>query len=436
MIGIIIGVGIFRTPSNVAGALTSPALVILAWVIGGALSLCGALCYAELGAAMPRTGGDYVYLRESYGRIVGFLFGWTQILVIRVGSIAGVAFIFGEYLGTLFPFPDLGVKAAAVGAILLLTGVNLAGVRPGTWTQKILTVVKIASVVALASLPFLLGRGDAANFQPGPGAKTDASLFGAMGFALIFVLWTYGGWNESNYVAGEMKKPKRDLPISLLLGTLIITGLYVAVNLAYIYCLPLAKIAESKGVAADVSKILFGSTGKTVVAIVVMVSALGGLNGLILTSGRLSYAMGRDHFLFRWIGGVHRRTETPVAALIFNAVLASILVFWGTFEMLVLYTAAVFWVFFGLAGVGVIVLRWRFPDLERPYRVWGFPVVPLLFIASSAWMVYSAVAYKPKGSLIALGIMAAGLPFYFFSRLWQKKRTRLATESQRHGEGG
>jgi amino acid transporter len=412
IVGVVIGVGIFRVPASIAEYLSSPLLVLGVWVAGGLLALCGGLCYAELSAAFPRTGGDYVYLRQSYGPGLGFLFGWTQLLVIRPGNVAGIAFIFAEYAAYFVPLSPWGIRALAMAAISFLTALNLWGLRFGQAAQNLLALAKVLGLLLLALVGLALAKG--ANLEISAQPPTPLPLPLALGTALIFVMWTYGGWNESTYVAGEMKAPSRDLPRSIALALFLILALYLALNAAYLACIPPAQLPQSGMVAALLVERFLGGPGGGLVALLVMVSALGALNGMVLTSGRLTYAFGADHPRFALLARVHPQFRTPAPALLLNGLWSALLVCSGTFDALVAYTSAVTWLFFALIALGLFVLRRLHPELPRPYRVWA--PLPVLFAAASLWLTYSAVAYSPLGSLAGLGILLAGLPLYYLTR--------------------
>ena len=414
IVGIIIGVGIFRVPGSIATYLHSPWIILAAWVVGGLLALCGGLCYAELSASLPRTGGDYVYLRESYGRGVGFLFGWTKLLVVRPGSIAGIAYIFAGYAAYFLPLSPLTTRLVAIAAIAALTFLNFVGLRFGKSAQNILVAAKIVGVLVLGIVGLALGG---SHFSAADTASEHAlSLPAAFGLALIFVMWTYGGWNEGTYVAEEMQHPTRDLPRSIVLGILGVLVLYILLNGAYLLRIPLSEMQGSEMAASLLAERLFGAYGGRLIALTVMVFALGALNGLILTGARISYALGSDHGAFGAIAEVHSRFRTPAVALLINGAWASVLAFSGTFDRLVSYTSAVTWLFFALTGGSLFILRKRLPDLVRPYKVWGYPFIPAIFLAVSLWLTYNTLMYSPSGAVLGVAIMLTGLPVYLLTR--------------------
>ncbi len=378
------------------------------------------LAHWRAAGAMPITGGDYVYLREGYGRWVGFLFGWTKLWVVRTGSIASIAFVFAEYVRYLIPLSSTEMKIVAILAVLLLTGANTIGLRHGSNIQNIFTALKILAIVAIIVLGLTLEGGSTAHFSPFWPTSVGKNFLGGFGLALIFILWTYGGWNEATYVAGEVRQPEKTLPRSLVLGISGIIVLYLLINCVYLYVLPIEKMQDSPTVAAAVLERLVGPRGGQIVAIMVIVSTFGALNGLILTGARISYAMGRDHTLFRWFSRVHPRFQTPATAIGFQAIWAIVLIFSGTFETLVLYTAFTTWLFFGLVVLALIILRKRRPAMPRPYRVWGYPVIPVLFIAMTLILLLNAVWHAPRESLYGLGFILLGLPVYYWSAIRAK----------------
>ncbi|MBI3332702.1 MAG: amino acid permease [Candidatus Omnitrophica bacterium] len=376
VVGCTIGAGIFRMAAPIAGRIHQVGLVMAVWVIGGITSFCGALCYAELAAAYPKTGGDYIYLTRAYGPAVGFLFGWTKIFTERIGTIAILGFVFAEYLGFLLPYGPLGTKAVASGAIVGLTAANVIGVHVGKGVQNFLTSLKILALASIIGMGMISGKGQAASPQPFWPAQLDLGILQAMGVALVFVLWTYGGWAESTYVVEEVKHPERTLPWSILWGLTIVTGLYLMVNWVYLIYIPLSEMGKHPLVAAEVMRAVWGPVGGTVTAGMVACSAFGALNGFIMTSSRILMAVGRDHSLFSRLAHVDDRFSTPAKALIFNAAGALLLVWMGTFEQIVTYSTVVISLFFAMAAFSVILLRRRDPGTPRPYRVWGYPATP------------------------------------------------------------
>ncbi len=420
VVGCTIGAGIFRMAAPIAGHLHTAGLVMAIWVIGGFVSFCGALCYAELGAAYPKTGGDYIYISKAYGPAAGFLFGWTKVFTERIGTIAILGFVFAEYLGFLFPYGSIGTKAVATAAILLLTAANVVGIHVGKGVQNFLTALKLCALGGIIGVGLMNGSsatpGQAVWFTSTGPASVDFGTLRALGVALVFVLWTYGGWTESAYVAEEIRDPHRNLPWSILLGLGIVTLLYLAVNWVYLLYIPLDQMPGKPLVAAEVMKGVLGPAGGKVAALMVAASAFGALNGYILTSGRILLALGRDHPLFSRLSSVDPRFATPVKALSFNALSALGLVWLGTFEQIVTYSTVVISIFFALAALGVIVLRVRDPLTPRPYRVWGYPVTPVLFVLAMGLFVADVTWMQPRESLFGFGLMALGVPLYAWSR--------------------
>lgn len=411
IVGIIIGVGVYQMAPDIARGVGGPVRLFALWIAGGLLSLCGALCYAELAAAYPQEGGDYVYLSRAYGSRAGFLFGWAQLAVVRPGDIVVLAFAFATYARTIWDplagsaFPWMQ-EAYAIAAILTLTTLNVMGVREGKWTQNILTLVKalgLLFVVAVAAFA-------------GPASPADPVEAIPLSLAFIFVLFTYGGWNEMAYVAAEVKHPGKNIVRALLLGTLAVTLLYVLVNGAFLAALGFDGLRASGAVATDTINRALPDAGGRLLALLICISALGAVNGLILTGARISYAVGAERRGFRWLGQWHPRLGTPANALILQGVIACVLVVaLGSFVRAVLYTAAVVYSFYLATSLAVIVLRRREPHVERPFRVTGYPLTPVVFAAVCAFLIYSAVTYKPWVALGSLGLLLLGLPLHRWS---------------------
>jgi APA family basic amino acid/polyamine antiporter len=425
IVGIIIGAGIYQMAPDIAKGAGSWWGVLVIWAVGGLLSLFGALGYAELAAAYPREGGDYVYLSRAYGSWAGFLFGWIQLSVVRPGDIAVMAFAFALYARALWD-PWTGAAGGynqqifAVLAVVILTAINVLGVRSGKWTQNVLTLVKALGLLAVVGV---------AVFAPaGPGAAQPASEPLAplpLSVALILVLFTYGGWNEMAYVAAEVKNPRRNIVRALVLGTSAVTLLYLLANGAFLVALGYQGLATSEVVAADTIATAFPELGGRLISALVCISALGAVNGLIFTGARISYAVGADHRAFRPLGSWGRRTGTPVRALVAQAAIAiTLIVALGSFIDTIIYTAAPVYTFFLATSLAVIVLRVREPQLDRPYRVLGYPVTTLVFCAVCAFLIYSAVMYKPLISAISYGLILLGLPIYWLTTRRATTRTR------------
>lgn len=437
VIGCVIGVGIFRSAASVARHLHTPGLIMAVWAAGGFLSFCGALCYAELGAAYPKTGGDYIYITKAYGPAAGFLFGWTKLFIERIGTIAILGFVFAEYLGYVTPLSALRIKAVATCAIVFLTLVNVVGVQVGTGVQNFLTALKMLCLLLMIGAGFLFSP--PAGISPGPtGAgptppllsMADGSTLRAFGVALAFVLWTYGGWTESAYVAGEIRNPEKILPRSILVGLSIVTVLYLLVNWVYLITIPVSEMPSHSLVAAEVMKKIFGPVGASATALMICGSAFGALNGYILTAGRLLLAVGRDHAVFRKLSGVSPRFATPAAALLFNSAGAVLLVWIGTFDQIVTYSTVVISIFFALAAMAVFILRIREPEVPRPVRVWGYPVTPVLFVLGIGLFIADVTWMEPREALFGFGLLALGIPFYFWSRVLERQGYNEATGQQ------
>lgn len=408
IVGVVVGIGIFRSPSLVAANTGSLALLALAWVLGGLVSLAGALCYAELGAAYPHAGGDYHYLSRAFGRGVAFLFGWARMTVIQTGSIAAAAFVFGDYVCAIAGATSAWAAAAsAAGAVALFTALNAVGVQHGRWTQNVLSGAKLLGGVLVIGGGLLLAR------RTGALEVAEPARQGAFGLAMVFVLYTYGGWNEAAYISAEIRDVRRNMLRSLLAGTALITCLYLLANAAYVRALGVPGVASSDAVAADTMRAALGDSGSVAVSVLVALAALGVTNACVLTGARTTYAFGRDTRLFWPLGQWHQALGTPVAALVAQGAISLVLVLFGLltrkgFETLVAYTAPVFWLFFLLAGVSLIVLRGREPDTDRPFRVPLYPLVPLAFCAACAYMLHASVAYAGIGALAGLAVLALG----------------------------
>ena len=417
VIGCIIGAGIFRMASPISSVLQYPGLILAAWVLGGLISLTGALCYAELGAAFPKSGGDYVYLTKAFGRVTGFLFGWTKLFIERTGTIAILGFVFAEYLGFFTHYGPVGSKIAASLAILGLTGCNIVGIHYAKEVQNFFSTLKVLALVGIIITGIVCwGKIDAgANFTQWFPSTINGGTFMGLGMALVFVLWTYGGWTESAYVAEEINNPTRDLPWSIILGLALTTTLYLIVNLIYMAYVPLTEMVSKKLVASEMMTRAVGSWGAIIITLAVVCSTFGALNGYILTSSRILFAIGKDHALFGELGKINPTFSTPVRALFFNAGWALVLVWTGTLDSIVTYSTVIISIFYAMAGASVFILRKKYPDVPRPFKVWGYPFTPLIFIATTAAFIWSVWSQSPKDALWGFLLLIAGIPLYALS---------------------
>lgn len=417
IVGIVVGAGIFKTPSIVAGGSGSTTAFLLLWPLGGAISLVGALCYAELASAYPNEGGDYHYFRLSFGRWVAFLFAWARLMVIQTGSIVILAFVFGDYAAQLLP---LGYHASAIyaaGAIIILSILNSVSIKHSTRTQNILSGGKILGLLCVCFVGIFLPPSLSVN-------ETSAYVpNGTLGLAMVFVLLTYGGWNEIAFASAEFRDVQRDMLRALIWGIVVITAVFVLVNLAYVNVLGLRGVAESEVVAADVIGSIFGEYGAKFISLLITVSTLSAASGTIFTGARTNYALGKTYAPLRFMGRWNGRTNTPLGALLVQGVLSLALVIFGAwqrrgFETLVEYTAPVFWFFFLLTGISLLVLRRHDPDRFRPFRVPFYPVTPLLFCAACSYMLWSSLAYTGVGALVGILVLSSGGVALLLSRIF------------------
>lgn len=413
IVGLVVGSGIFRAPQLVAENTGSVALFLSVWVGGGLISLIGALCYAELTTAYPNAGGEYHFLRRAFGGDLAFLFAWSRSSVIQTGSIAILAYVFADYLAPILSLDRTSSPVLAVVAVVGLTGLNLAGLRHGKRFQVVLTIVELVGLgaVIVAGLFFLDGPSTAEPLVDKAGGRGVAGL----GLAMVFVLLTYGGWNEAAYISAEVRDGPRAMTRTLLWGIGIITALYLLANLAYVHALGLEEVSSSSVVAADVMHAALGPWGAALLSVAVAVSALTSANATIITGARSTYALGRDFGAFRLLGRWNDRDSTPVNALFLQGAVALGLVAFGAvarsgFEAMVAYTAPVFWFFLALAALSVIVLRQREPERARPFRVPFYPITPLIFFGAALFMLYASIRYADSGALIGVAVMLAGLP--------------------------
>ena len=417
VIGIVIGSGIFLLPNVIARDLPSVASILAVWVAAGVLSCFGALAYAELGAMMPATGGQYVYLREAYGPWCAFLCGWVFVLAVVPGGIAFLAVSFSIYLDHFIRLGPAARTGVSLGLVAQLSAVNYLGVKEGAWTQRIFTSLKIAGLVLVIGAAFLLPHAARAA----PGGVRPVSYSG-IGLAMTACLMAYNGWSYVSFVAGEVTDPQRNLPRSLGLGMAVVMALYLAANLAYMNVMTVPEIAATERVGAAVAERAMGPAGATVLSAVVLMSIVGAINGNILTGARIPFAQARDGLFFSRFGRIHPRFQTPAFAIVVLAVWAGVLIVTGSYETLVSYAILSAWIFYTMSALAVWVLRRKAPGAPRPYRMWGYPVTLWLFVLVSLWFMVDALLNQPGVSLVALLMAGAGLPFYF---LW-RSRSRAA----------
>lgn len=408
IVGTVVGVGIFRTPSLVAEHAGSMSVALLAWLAGGLVSLLGALCYAELASAYPNTGGDYHYLTRAFGRKLGFLFAWARLSVVQTGAIALLAFVLGDYANEILQLGPWGSPLCAGAMVVVLTATNILGVRQGATTQNVLTALEVTGILLIVLAGLAAQPATAAVSMSGAAASP-----GTFGLVMVFVLLTYGGWNEAAYLSGEVRDPGRTMVRALVWSLGLVTALYLLINWTFLATLGVAGVAGSKAVAADVVHVAFGPQGARLTGGLVVVAALTSINAAIFTGARSSYAVGRDFGALGFLGRWHPITRTPVNALLTQGVTALALVGLGGltrsgFETMVEYTAPVFWLFLCLTGVALFVLRRRDPARPRPFRVPFYPLTPLAFCVTSGYLVYSSLAYTGIGALVGVAVLAAG----------------------------
>jgi amino acid transporter len=416
VVGVTIGSGIFRTPATIAARVPDPSLMLGVWVLGGLISLAGALSVAELAASLPYTGGWYVFLREGWGRLAGFLFGWSELVLIRASANGAIATVFSEYLFRSMGHDPAGYPAGtdyvAAGAILTAAIVNIRGVQLGAVVAGTSTAAKSGALVLLIIASFALGGGvgaSADNFTAAAG-PVEAGMFG---LALISVLWAYDGFADISFAAGEVRDPQRTLPRAIVAGALAIVGIYVGANLAYVYVNPLERLASSPLIAADTMQALFGQAGAAFVSVVVTISTFGALIAIMLSAPRVFFAMADDRLFFPVMARVHPRYGTPHVAIALAAALGIFFVLTRTFEQLADTFVLTVWPFYGLAIAGLYRLRRTRPDLPRPYKVPGYPVVPAIFVAAVVYLVTNALISDPMWTGVTFAIVLAGIPVYF-----------------------
>lgn len=421
VVGITIGSGIFRTPAAIAGLVPHPLAILALWLGGGLLSICGALSFAELGAMIPETGGIYAWLREGWGRPVAFMFGWSELVLIRASALGGMAIVFGEYALRSFGVDAsthvFAARGLAAGLIAFAAAANIIGARLGAGIVSVSTAAKFTAVLLLAAAALALGgaHGGSPSHLTTIGTGLGSVTAGGLGLALASVLWTYDGFVDVGFVAGEVTDPGRTLPRAIIFGTAAIVVLYLVTNLAYHYVLPIDAVARSPLVAADVMDAIAGRPGVVAVSLFVMISSFSAVNGGMLAAPRVFFAMAEDRLFFRPLARVHSRFRTPHVAILLSAVLGMALVMSRSFEALANTFVLAAWPFYALSVAALFRLRRTRPDLPRPYRTAGYPFVPAIFVIGVVWFVVNALVTDPLPTIITLALVAIGLPMYFFS---------------------
>ncbi len=422
--GAIIGSGIFMNSAESAKFLQSSSQLLFVWAVGGLVAFLGALCFAELGALYPRTGGQYVYLEKAFAPWLGYLFGWTLFSTIQTGAIAAVSTTCARFIGVFIPMTGWRTSLLAVGIIWLLSFVNIVGIRPGSVVQNVFTGLKIAALAALILIGLAWFRPPV--FHPGPlfpGGLTFRVL-SAFGLALMPALFSYGGWQNLNFVAGEVKKPERTLPFAIVSGVCLVIAVYVLANVVYVKALPLGAIQGSTKPASDAVQAMVGSRGAMFVALAVIVSTFGITNVFIMTGPRVYYTMAKERAFLPFAGRLDPRFGTPALSIVLQSLWATILLFSNTYGQLLQYVTFGDWIFFGLTALALIVLRRKIPDAPRPYRTWGYPIVPALFGLISAAVVVNVFISSPGKSLAGTAIILGGLPLF-----WLVRRQRIKESS-------
>jgi basic amino acid/polyamine antiporter, APA family len=449
IVGSVIGSGVFMKPSSMAAELGSPVWLALVWVIAGIFSLFGALIFSELGAMIPETGGIYVYFRYMFGEFIAFLYGWAAFSVINTAAVAAIAFVCADYanfflhlprlnpaleaytwhipfIGDLHPLENIGVKALAVALVLGLTALNYISVKAGSYFQVLSTFIKVAVIGALVFGIFFSGEGSVQNFVTAQHPQQGMGLISAIVIAMTGAFFSYDGWINITFVAGEIKQPQRNIPRSLFLGVMLCVLVYVLVNQAYLYALPVEKIAASQLVASDAMAQTLGGTSAAVIAAMIVICTFGAINGNIMATSRVTYAMGKDKVFWPWTGKEHPRFNTPGNALWLHGIWTALFIISGSFDMLANMFVFITWIAYGAGAVGIFLLRKKMPHADRPYKVWGYPLVPIIFILFTAFYLIMTVwndvtnylnhSQPVINSLLGLVITALGIPLYYYFR--------------------
>ncbi len=429
VIGMMIGSGIFINPPKVAKDVGTPELMLLVWVVGGILSFFGALSLSELGAAFPQAGGIYIYLQEAYGSLIAFLFGWTLFLVIDSGSVATLAVAFStKYLPFFITLSPWESKIVSILLIAALATINYLGVKRGAFLMNFLTTIKFVALLGVSAIIFIFAKGSASNFLSSSSSSVaqpaSGSVLAGFGVALVAALWAYKGWESASFSAGEVKNPEKRLPLGIFIGTVLVIILYLLANMAYLYVFPTGQMVDESSsiynrVAAEAMKVAIGPVGASIIAFIILFSITGAANGHLLTGPRVYYAMAKHGLFFKQIAKVHPKFLTPHISIIALAVWSSLLCLTGTFEQLFTYVVFGLWIFMGLTVAGVIILRKKRQDIQRPYKTWGYPVTPVLFVLSALYLSINSLINTFWNSFAGLAIIFVGIPVYFY---WKTKK--------------
>lgn len=414
-LGIVIGIGIFRVPADVAKYLPSGGpLVLLAWVVGGLISFMGALCYAELSTTLPQTGGDYIFLRQAYGKLIAFLYAWTELIVIRTGSIAAISFLFADFACGLLNIDKSMSKPLAIIVVVALATLNLMGLDSGKRAQNAFTLLKVAALVLLICGGLFAG-GNISRVIAMPLATPGLSALSAFALALIPILWTYGGWHENTFVAGETKNARQSLPFALLMTVLIVTSIYVLLNAIFLYAFPLKIIANSPLLAADMLSRQYGALGGKLLEVLVVLYSIGSINAMLITGSRIVYAASKDIAIFKVFSATSSRTMTPVGGVLLNALVACVFIMVGSFDRLLFFTGIVVWLFFALVVATIFVFRKQYTENDLQFRVPFYPWLPIFFILICVGLALNTFLVYPEQSSYGLALVAAGVPVFYIS---------------------
>jgi len=461
VVGAVIGSGIFKKPAVMSGQLGSPELLLLVWVVAGVITFFGALTNTEVAGMISETGGQYIYFKKMYGDFIAYLYGWAMFSVVQAGSIASITYVFAEYtqyfftlphfsrsvedayvifipfIGSIYPLQNIGVKLLAILVINFLSAINYYGIVLGAGLANIFSAMKVAAILLLVILGFAIGHGSLSNITTSSSFIHPQGINLVMAFvaALSGAFWAYDGWNNITYIAGEVKNPRRNIPLGLFWGTIIVIAVYLLINLVYLYILPIDQMAKSTLVAADVAKTFLGNFGGAFVAAAVMISTFGTSNGTIMVTARVYYAMSNENMFFERVGRIHPKFRTPHISLVIQSLWTSVLILTGTFDTLTDMLIFVSWIFYGLGAYGVFVLRKKMPDAPRPYKVWGYPYVPAIFVVFSAFFVLITVYNdvmnyinnnfapgEPRiiKSVFGLFFVGFGIPLYIYFKKFRK----------------